>query len=147
MQGGGHQYDYSGNVSIGRLWDLFEARMLRGCQARATFFPSGVSKEDDPSASRFEEVQYRDAEAQNKASLPSRRGFGYNLSRYGLTKAHPCIRGSTYRTELGKFRKYSPLHPKQTVRDACMGGKKATVCIGLLGTVGMTILRTIGDGL
>jgi len=61
------------------LWDIVEARLLRGCSCRMTFFPSGCAIADDPTASAEEKSWARAARPPG-----SRRGFVATAPRIRL---------------------------------------------------------------
>jgi hypothetical protein len=54
LSGEGRQQVTSDTTTIGTLWDMLEARLLRGCISQVTFFVAGGSAEDDPTASEAE---------------------------------------------------------------------------------------------
>ena len=67
MSGDGHGRTYDKPVTLGMLWDIIEARLIRGCSCQMTLFLSGCPMADDPTASELEK---------SWARLPgSRRGF------------------------------------------------------------------------
>lgn len=61
LAGGGYQQVLSDITTIGALWDMLEARLLRGCTVHVTFFLSGGSAEDDPTASEAEKRWERES--------------------------------------------------------------------------------------
>jgi hypothetical protein len=67
--GGGRQQVSSDTTTIGALWDMLEARLLRGCTSQVTFFVAGGSAEDDPTASE-EEKQWERETRSRKSEIP-----------------------------------------------------------------------------
>lgn len=56
MSGDGHGRTYDKSVTLGMLWDMIEARLVRGCSCRMTLFLSGCPLADDPTASGSEKA-------------------------------------------------------------------------------------------
>jgi hypothetical protein len=84
--GWGHQ-DEEGRVGVtlGMLWDLVEARMVRGCTARVQFFLDGMAADADPDA--HEEERYLIAE-----NNTNRRPYGPTTPRVKITTRQVWIK-------------------------------------------------------
>lgn len=53
LSGSGHEFNYFQDITPGALWDLMEARLLRGCSVQCTFFVTGSLAENDSSATEL----------------------------------------------------------------------------------------------
>lgn len=69
LSGGGHQQVLSDITTIGALWDMLEARLLRGCTIQVTFFVAGGSAEEDPTASDAEKSWQRESRSREPNTL------------------------------------------------------------------------------
>ena len=74
--GRGHRQDRSNHLTIGMLWDIVEALLLRQCTTQVTFFPTGGFAGNDPSAGEQEKTWQRSSK----------------LSEVGFTTTLPRIR-------------------------------------------------------